>query len=268
MKKLVASIVVLVLALTGCGSTQEASAITVNGSTSVESFFTETLAPAISSELGIETEYQATGSSSGIEAAINGSAMFGTSSRSLKEEEASELDQTVLAYDGIAIIVNKDNSVTDLTSDQVAQIFRGEITNWSEVGGENENITVVSREASSGTRGAIEEILDFENQLVDGAVISEGNGNVASTVAENPNSIGYVSFTTLNDNMDSVSGLNIDGAAPTALDVLNGTYPVSRPFVLVYKEDTLTDDAKEMLEWIKTTGRTLAPDAGLIEYTE
>lgn len=267
MKRLICGILVVILTLTGCSSDSSSSNITVNGSTSVESFFTETLAPQMEADLGITTEYQATGSSDGIQAAIDGTADFGTASRDLKEDEAAQLSQEILAYDGIAIIVNPENGVTDLTSEQAAQIFRGEITNWSEVGGNDADIVVVSREEASGTRGAIEELLGFEGELVDGATIADGNGNVASTVAENPNSIGYVSFTTLEANNNEVTGLNIDGAAPIPADVVDGTYPISRPFLIVYREDTLTDTKQEVLDWIVDTGRSLAPDAGLIEYT-
>ncbi len=266
MKKLISLLIVTILVLAGCGSTNGGN-ITVNGSTSVESFFTETLAPEIQTDLGYNIEYQATGSSTGIQAVIDGTSDFGTSSRELKDDEAAQLDQTVLAYDGIALVTNKDNPVTNITSDEATKIFTGDITNWSELGGNDADIVVVSREAASGTRGAIEEILGFEDQVVSDAIISDGNGNVASTVAENPNAIGYVSFTTLNDNSDSINGLNVDGAEPTALDVLNNTYPISRPFLLVYKEDNLSQDEKELLSWVETTGRSLAPDAGLVEYT-
>ncbi len=269
MKKLLSMTAALILVLAGCGSSDAGSTtISVNGSTSVESFFVETLAPQIKTDLGFDIEYQATGSSDGIQAAIDGTADFGTASRDLKDEEAAELSQEILAYDGIAIVVNPENKVTDLTSEQVSQIFKGEITNWSEVGGEDNDIVVVSREAASGTRGAIEEILDFEDQLVDGATIADGNGNVASTVAENPNAIGYVSFTTLDDNSDKINGLNIDGASPTPLAVMDGSYPVSRPFLIVYKDENVTENGQQLLDWLATTGRSLAPDAGLIEYTE
>lgn len=262
MKKIAFIIGALIIILAGCSS--ETQTITINGSTSVESFFKETLAPQIKSDLGYDVEYQSTGSSDGIKAAEEGTASFGTSSRDLKDSE-QELDSVVMAYDGIAIVVNKSNPVTDITLDQVRQIFAGEITNWSELGGEDSSIVVVSREDGSGTRSAIEELVGFENELVDGATIADGNGNVASTVAENPNAIGYVSFTTLEDNTDSITGLSIDGAEPTPRNVVDKTYSVARPFLLVYKEENLTDADREILEWIKTSGVTYAPDAGLIE---
>lgn len=265
MKKLSIILGALVLILAGCSSGADSqTTITVNGSTSVESFFTETLAPEIKTDLGYDVEYQATGSSDGIKAAQEGTSDFGTSSRDLEGDETS-LDSTVMAYDGIAIITNKDNKVTDLTLDQISKIFKGEITNWSEVGGADSDIVVVSREDGSGTRTAIEELAGFQNELVDGATIADGNGNVASTVAENPNAIGYVSFTTLEDNSDTVKGVNVDGAEPTPKAVLEGSYPLSRPFLLVYQDANLTDADREVLEWIQTTGVTLAPDAGLIE---
>lgn len=262
MKKLSIILGALVLVLAGCGSTEQT--IAVNGSTSVESFFKETLAPQIKNDLGYDVQYQATGSSDGIQAAEEGTADFGTSSRNLKEEE-QDLSSTVMAYDGIAVVVNKDNPVTDIKMEDIAKVFKGEITNWSELGGNDADIVVVSREDGSGTRTAIEELVGFENELVDGATIADGNGNVASTVAENPNAIGYVSFTTLEDNTDTITGLNVDGAEPTPMNVKSGDYAVARPFLLVYKDENLTEEDKEVLEWIETTGVTYAPDAGLIE---
>lgn len=264
MKKLAAILGALVVILAGCGSSGTESTITVNGSTSVESFFKETLAPEIKNDLGYDVEYQATGSSDGIKAAQENTADFGTSSRDLEGDETS-LDSTVMAYDGIAIIVNPENPVTDITSEQIGQIYRGEITNWSEVGGDDADIVVVSREDGSGTRTAIEELVGFQNELVDGATIADGNGNVASTVAENPNAIGYVSFTTLEENTDKVSGLLVDGAEPTPLNVKDDSYKLARPFLLVYQDANLTDADREVLDWIQTTGVTYAPDAGLIE---
>ncbi len=263
MKKLVAVIGAFVLILAGCSGSTE-NTIAVNGSTSVESFFVETLAPAIENDLGYSVEYQATGSSDGIQAATEGTADFGTSSRDLKDDETS-LDSTVMAYDGIAIVVNKENTVSDISMEDIAKIFKGEITNWSELGGSDADIVVVSREDGSGTRSAIEELVGFENELVDGATIADGNGHVASTVAENPNAIGYVSFTTLEDNTDTITGLTVDGAEPTPANVKSGDYAVARPFLLVYQDANLTDADREVLEWIETTGVTYAPDAGLIE---
>lgn len=264
MKKIVAVIASFIFVLTGCGASAGQTTIAVNGSTSVESFFKETLAPEIKNSLGYDVEYQATGSSDGIKAAQEGTADFGTSSRDLEGDEKS-LDSTVMAYDGIALITNPENEITGLTSDEVGKIYKGEITNWNEVGGKDADIVVVSREDGSGTKAAIEELLGFQNQLVEGATIADGNGNVASTVAENPNAIGYVSFTTLEENSSEVRGLNIDGAAPTPKAVVDNSYPLARPFLLVYQEDELTDVDKEVLDWIETTGVTYAPDAGLIE---
>lgn len=267
MKKLSIILGTLILVLAGCSGSNSQKTISVNGSTSVESFFKETLAPEIKNDLGYDVQYQATGSSDGITAAKENTADFGTSSRELEGDETS-LDSTVMAYDGIAVVINADNKVTDLTTEQLAKIFKGQITNWSEVGGDDADIVVVSREDGSGTRTAFEELVGFQNELVDGATIADGNGNVASTVEENPNAIGYVSFTTLEDNSDKLNGLKINGAEPSPKTVLDKSYPLSRPFLLVYQEANLTDADREVLEWIKTTGVTFAPDAGLIEASE
>ncbi len=142
MKKLSLILGALVLILAGCGSSGET--ISVSGSTSVESFFKETLAPQIKNDLGYDVEYQATGSSDGILAAEEGTADFGTSSRDLKDEEQN-LNSTVMAYDGIAIVVNSNNPVTDISLEDIAKVFKGEITNWSELGGDDAVIVVVSR---------------------------------------------------------------------------------------------------------------------------
>lgn len=265
MKKLTLSVLLLVvvLGLTGCGSGAET--IVINGSTSEEDLFKNTLIPQINNDLGYEVEYQSTGSSSGIESAKNGTASFGTSSRDLTTEEAEDLDQLVLAYDGIAIVVSKDNKVQNLTKDQVKKIFTGEITNWSEVGGDDSEISVISRESGSGTRTAFEELLDIEDEVTKDAQISDGNGNVATTVAGNVNAIGYVSFSTLAENEDTITGLSIDGVEPTARNVFDKKYTLSRPFLLLYKKDSLTEDEQNLLTWLEQTGKTLVSEAGLIE---
>ena len=147
------------------------------------------------------------------------------------------LTEKVLAYDGIAVVVHPSNTVTDLTVEQVQKIYKGEITNWSEVGGEDAEIAVVSREDGSGTRGAFEEIVDFEDALTAGALIKDGNGNVQATVAETPLAIGYVSFTYLDD---TIKGLKIEGVEPTvekraqhhlqSIKTLHDNLPRRKPF--------------------------------------
>ncbi len=227
-----------------------AGEITVSGSTSVEK-----VGVALGDEFmalypAVDYTYEGIGSSGGVKNANDATTMLGTASRNIKDSEKEYgMTEKVLAYDGIAVIVNPENGVDELTVEQVQKIYLGEITNWSEVGGEDAKIAVVSREDGSGTRGAFEEIVDFEDALTADALIKDGNGNVQATVAETPLAIGYVSFTFLDE---TVKGVLIEGAEPTVENVLNESYKISRPFNIVYHEANLTDAAKAFLEWIDT----------------
>lgn len=236
--------------------------IIAGGSTSTKNIMEATGEEFAALNPDVTFEYNATGSSDGVKGADDGTYMLGTASREIKEDEkAWELTEKIFAYDGIAVVVHPSNdAVADITTEQIAQIFRGEITNWSEVGGANAPIVVVSREDGSGTRGAFEELLGFEDALTKDATIAEGNGNVQSTVAGNENSIGYVSFTYIDD---TVKALTVEGVAPTVEDVLNKTYPISRPFVMIYHEDNLSDAAKAYIEFLMSAdGQQIVEDEG------
>jgi phosphate transport system substrate-binding protein len=185
-------------------------------------------------------EVQGVGSSAGIKAAIDGTADIGMSSRELKEEEKAEgLVETVIAYDGIAVVLHPSNGVEDLTKAQIKDIFEGTITNWSEVGGADQDIVVVTREAGSGTRGAFEEILKLldENNgstIVETAVVAEGTGAVMASVASKEASIGFVSEGFLDE---TVKPVKVDGVECTVENVKASTYSISRPLLLVTKPD-------------------------------
>ena len=174
-------------------------------------------------------EPQFTGSGAGIEAVTNGTADIGNSSRSLTDEEkAGGLEENIVAIDGIAVIVHPDNDVEDLTTDQLKKIYTGEITNWSEVGGADEAIVVVGREAGSGTRGAFEELLGIEDQCQYAQELNE-TGAVLAKVAKTSGSIGYVSLDVLDD---TVAPLQLDGVEPSEKTVKDGSYTLQRPFVM------------------------------------
>ena len=248
--------------LAGCGSKEESaegaadpaaapsSKIILVGSTSVDPL-AQKLAEAYKAKTpDVEIEIQAVGSSAGIKAALDGSATIGMSSRELKEEEIAEgANPLIICRDGIAVAVNPENPVQNLSKDQVQKIFMGEITNWKEVGGNDEEIIVVSRESGSGTRGAFEEILKIEKEvegtkisgLVETALQAEGTGAVKANVASKTNAIGYVSLGYIDETIKTVQ---VEGADPTAENITAGTYPVARPFVLVTKgEISETDQA-------------------------
>ena len=244
MKKVLGVLLTLVLCLglTGCGGSDDSSTdtsngdvsgnVSLNGSTSMEPFVNG-LSEAIREVYpNLVLEPQFTGSSAGIEAVTNGTADIGNSSRSLTDEEkAGGLEENIVAIDGIAVIVHPDNDVEDLTTDQLKKIYTGEITNWSEVGGVDEAIVVVGREAGSGTRGAFEEILEVEDACKYAQELNE-TGAVVAKVGETEGAIGYVSL----DNVkDSVKALKLDGVEASEETIKDGSYSLQRPFVMATK---------------------------------
>lgn len=224
--------------------------VVITGSTSVEKILTEMKDEFCAMYPNVTIEYTGSGSSAGIKDTKAGTNNIGASSRELKEEEQEDALLTeVFAYDGIAVIVNPANeAVNDLTVEQLCDIYSGKITNWSEVGGEDGDIFVVSREESSGTRSAFEELISLEGAggLTSGAAVSEGNGPVQAAVAENENAIGYVSFSFIDD---SVKALTVGGIEATAELAKSGEYPLSRPFLFCYYEDKVGEAGKAFLEF-------------------
>lgn len=284
MKKLIAGLCILAMAfsMTACsgssttdenvgnGTTTEAEGTTgtvsVVGSTTVQPVAQSIADEFASVEPGISVEVQGIGSSAGIKAAIDGTADIGASSRELKEEEKSTgITEHVLAYDGIAVVVNKENTVKDLDSETVKKIFEGEITNWSEVGGNDEDIIVISRESGSGTRDAFEEMMELTEE-VDGAtvptlredaLICEGNGSVKASVASKTNAIAYLSLGYVDDAMNTVS---IDGVVPSVETVKSGEYKISRPLLLVTKGE-ISEAAQKYLDYCLDEGQTIVSES-------
>ncbi len=230
--------------LFGCGQADNTPAssgagavsgtVATDGSTSMEKVIGALGEQFMSDNSGINFTYNPTGSGSGITAVEEGRCDIGLSSRSLKDEEkAKGLTETVLALDGIAVIVHPDNPVSDLDLETVAKIYRGEIVNWSEVGGTDAEIVLIGREAGSGTRDGFESI----TQTADSCQYRQeltSTGDVITTVANNPGAIGYASLASVKD---TVKPLSIGGTAPAEATVKDGSYAVQRPFVLVTKSD-------------------------------
>ena len=259
MKKTLALILTLALslaALTGCGSKTETPAdtntdssaqtetpaetalsgsVSTNGSTSMEKVIGALSEQFMADNSGVTVTYDPTGSGAGIEAASNGSADIGLASRALKDEEkAGGLTETIVALDGIAVIVNADSKVENLTVEQIGKIFTGEITDWSEVGGDAGTISCIGRESGSGTRDGFESITGTKDSCkLDQELTS--TGGVIEAVAGNPNAIGYASLSAVGD---SVKALTVGGVEATEATVKDGSYVVQRPFVLVTKEGT------------------------------
>ena len=242
MKKIITVLCAVVMALSlfaGCGQkandngTTTGGTVSTDGSTSMEKVIGALGESFMEANSGTTFTYNPTGSGSGIQAVSEGRCDIGLSSRALKDDEkASGLKETTLALDGIAIIVNPENPVSDLSVDQIAAIYTGEITNWKDVGGNDAEIVLIGREAGSGTRDGFESITDTKDACQYRQELTS-TGDVITTVSQNPNAIGYASLAAIKD---SVKALTVNGVAPTEATVKDGTYLVQRPFVLVTKE--------------------------------
>ena len=206
--------------------------VSMVGSTSMEKFANALAEEFMQKYPDVTVQAEFVGSGAGVEAAASGTADIGNASRNLTDEEkAKGVVENIVAIDGIAIVVDPANTVTDLTKQQLTDIYSGTITNWSEVGGNNAPIVVVGREAGSGTRGAFEEILGLEDMCKYSNEL-DSTGAVMARVASTPGAIGYVSLDVLDD---SVKALNLEGVEPTAENIKSGSYFLSRPFVMATK---------------------------------
>ncbi len=251
MKKIISIALIAVLALAllaGCGSSAAPAAtaapaseapaelsgtVATDGSTSMEKVIGTLGEAFMEQNKGVTFTYNPTGSGSGITAVGEGRCDIGLSSRALKDDEkASGLKETILALDGIAVIVNPANPVSDLDVKTIAKIYTGEITNWKEVGGNDAEIVLIGREAGSGTRDGFESITDTKDSCKYRQELTS-TGDVITTVSTNPDAIGYASLAALKDN---VKALTVGGIAPTEDTVKDGSYVIQRPFVLVTKD--------------------------------
>ena len=238
----------LVFALVGCGNNAAKEPVSTDGSTSMSKVI-GALSETFEADTGITVTYNATGSGSGIQAVEEGRCDIGLSSRSLKddEEKAKGLQETVLAYDGIAMIVNPANPVQELDLETIAKIYTGEITNWKDVGGNDAEIVLIGREAGSGTRDGFESISGTKDKCQYRQELTS-TGDVITTVGSNPDAIGYASLASVKD---TVKALTVGGVAPSEATVKDGSYVVQRPFVLVTKDGTkLSDSAQKFFDYI------------------
>ena len=273
MKKLIciALAAVMALSLAACGSgenkneqaAQLSGTVSTDGSTSMEKVIGALKETFEGQNTGVEVTYNPTGSGTGIKAVQEGRCDIGLSSRTLKaEEEQQGLVGTVLAYDGIAVIVNPENTVEDLTVQQIAAIYKGEVTNWSEVGGKDAEIVLIGREAGSGTRGGFEEIVEVED-LCQYRQELTSTGDVITAVSQNPGAIGYASLASVKD---TVKAIKVGGVAPSEETVKDETYAIQRPFVLVTKDGTaLTETAQAFFSFITSeAAREVISAAGVV----
>ena len=221
--------------------------VSTDGSTSMEKVIGALSESYMAANKDVTVNYNPTGSGAGITAVQEGTCDIGLSSRALKDEEkAAGLKETVLAYDGIAIIVHPDNPVSDLSIEQIAKLYTGEITNWKDVGGSDAEVVLIGREAASGTRDGFESITGTKDKCQYRQELTS-TGDVITAVSQNPDAIGYASLAAIKD---SVKALSVDGVTPSETTVKDGSYPVQRPFVLVTVEGkTLSAAAQSFFDY-------------------
>lgn len=262
MKKIMMIVLAAITAaamLAGCASDNGSAggSVSSDGSTSMEKVIGALGESFMANNQGTTFTYNPTGSGSGIKAVLEGRCDIGLSSRSLKDDEKAEgLKETVLAYDGIAIIVNPENPVNNLDLETIAKLYTGEITNWKDVGGNDAEVVLIGREAGSGTRDGFESITGTADKCRYRQELTS-TGDVITTVSQNPNAIGYASLASLKD---SVKALTVGGVAPTEETVKDGSYVVQRPFVLVTKDGAaISETAQKFFDYA-----TSADAAGII----
>ena len=276
LKLMVGALLVTVVGATfvGCGSNssegenntasnKDSVTISISGSTSVGPLMEKIQEKYEEENNNITLEIQQNGSGAGIKDVISGISEIGMSSRELKDEEKTSVQGTTVAYDGIALLVNPENTVKNISLEDVKKIYTGEITNWKDLGGDDSPIVVVSREEGSGTRDAFQEIVGYESEeLTKDATISDGSGAVKTTVAGNKNAIGFASFEYIDN---TVKALNVNDVEPTAENVKAGDYKISRPFILVTKEDSLTENGQKLIDFVLSTeGQQIVEENKLI----
>ena len=238
--------------------------ISLAGSTSMEKLANAVAESFMEKYPNVTVTAEFTGSSAGIESLLAGSVDIGDASRALKdsEKEAGAVEN-IVAIDGIAVVTDTENSVADLTKDQLISIYTGQTTNWSELGGDDEAIVVIGREAGSGTRGAFEELLDIADQCVYANEL-DSTGAVMAKVASTPGAIGYVSLDVVDD---TVKAFSLEGVEATAENIKAGNYFLSRPFVMATKGEVSeqNDLVKVLFDYLSSAeGKAVISGVGLI----
>lgn len=244
---------------TGCGSTENdnnidtaalSGTVSTDGSTSMEKVIGYLSEAYMEENSDVKVTYNPTGSGSGIQAVGEGRCDIGLSSRDLKDNEKADLTGTVVAIDGIAVIVNPENKIDDLTIEDISALYKGEITNWSQLGGEDAPVVLIGREAASGTRDGFESITGTEDMCKYSQELTS-TGDVVQTIASNPNAIGYASLASVKD---SVKTIKVEGVTPTTETIQNGTYKIQRNFVFVTKKNAELSKAAKAFFDFATSG--------------
>ena len=246
MKKVLAVFLLVLICIGACGCGSKTETVTTDGSTSMEKVIGY-LSEAFKEENGTEVSYNPTGSTTGITSVKEGRCDIGLSSRDLKDEEKESLTATVVAIDGIAIVVNNENNIDDLTVEQISKLFTGEITNWSEIGGSDAPVVPIGREGGSGTRDGFESVTKTDGKCKYSQELTS-SGDVITAVAGNKNAIGYASVASVGD---IVKDVKVDSVAPTTETIQDGSYKIQRNFNFVTKKDgKLSDSAQAFFDFV------------------
>lgn len=272
MKKIVCivlSVLMILSAFTGCAgngtnTAKLSGSVSTNGSTSMEKVIGILSEQFMNDNADVTITYDATGSGTGIEAVSNSTCDIGLASRNLKDEEAAKgLTATTVALDGIAIIVNADSPVSDMSVEQIASVFTGAVTDWSEFGGSGE-IACIGREAGSGTRDGFESITKTTDKCVLKQELTS-TGAVIAAVQSSENAIGYASYASV-EGQEGIKVVTVNGVACTAENITNGSYVIQRPFNLITKKDgKLSDTAQAFFNYmVSTDAAELIASAGAV----
>lgn len=273
---LILSLAVAAFLFAGCGSgsgddkntaakkdsAETQSTVSTDGSTSMEKVIGFLSESYMEENKNVKVTYNPTGSGAGITAVSEGRCDIGLSSRDLKDDEAQTLDSKTVAIDGIAIIVNPENKLSDLSIEQIAKLYTGEVTNWSEIGGDDAPVVLIGREAASGTRDGFESITDTKEKCKYTQELTS-TGDVIQTVSSNPNAIGYASLAAVND---KVKILSVENVAPSVKTIQDGSYKVQRDFNLITKKGAKLSDAAQKFYDFATSAAadTLIEKAGAV----
>lgn len=254
------SFVLCLVLLSACAGSRSQNDVIVAGSTSIQPFADKWAEVFMEKRPSLGVSVQGGGSSAGIQACKAGACQIGMSSRELKADE-KDLHEIVIARDGLAIIVHPSNPVRGATLFQVKQIFSGDLTNWKQLGGPDKEITVVTREEGSGTRGAFQELVMGKTRIFKGAITEDSNGTVREIVANDPFSVGFISLGLVNE---QVRALALDGVIGNEASIRSGAYKLVRPFLFLTRGDP-SGPAKEFIDFVLSDeGQALVKKEGLI----
>jgi phosphate transport system substrate-binding protein len=243
---IIVAIIVIVGAYMVLAAGSNSNKITIAGSTSVQPVAQKLADAYMKEHPNVKITVQGGGSSVGITDAEQGIVSIGASSENLTANDSSKLNQTIIGYDGIAIIVNNNNTVSGLTSEQLAGIFSGNITNWNQVGGSNAKIDVITREQGSGTRSNFQKLILNGSQVESGAIVQTSTQGVKSAVQGDPNAIGFISLTSLDSN---VTALTVNGVGISVDNITSGTYNLQGPLMFLTK-GTPKSTVQDFMNWV------------------